>query len=721
MDDESTQALTQQVVDPRRLGKSNSGLREEDISDVICILSPCSPAAFQIIRRTAQERPQHVLQNTGLIHQPDNDGNDIDIEEEETFIVNSADPSQAQELAFRFSSQTVDPVMGFCFGRNPLYNDVVVDVDTAKRVSNRHFRVYINNYGTLMIQDTSRNGTMVDGHLLRGKMGGHSMRTLTPGCIVQVISPRPEEDIRFVVRIPARDGYETKYSRNFQAYRLRVAQTERRQLAGEGGQNFPTDGHTPNAIPVINDTRPPMSNANFGMHWNGGDQYNVIGTLGRGAFATVYHISTTYDGQPLAAKELEKKRFIKNGRLDLRLDNEMRIMKGLSHPNIVQYIDYVDQGQYIYIIMEYVPCGDLQCLLSEKGVLTENMARDMALQILDALMYLHKRKITHRDIKPDNILIASTDPFVVKLTDFGLSKVVNDNDTFLKTFCGTLLYCAPEVFPHYGTHMSNKKGKRRRTGQAAHPVFHSYSQSVDIWSFAAVLWFSLCNKPPFEGVVDQTGKGMFNKIMETPLDVNPLKERGISDQAIDFLSKMLNTDPASRPSELECLQHPWLASEKAKLLSTSSALGAIAEEIEDCDEEPSDALSQLSINDNTPSGEASEIDADEVQLDSEDFDFLDPRQSKRIKADSFAANPEVRLEQSQENIVYPDLRNETSDLVAASQKLQRNQNRLFGEIGHSALRSSSPMVGEEETSVADPSIVDGSLSLRGSLTGKSVY
>ena len=713
MDEESTQALTQQVVDPRRLGKSNSGLREEDISDVICILSPCSPAAFQIVRRTAQERPQHVLQNAALNHHHDDERTDIDIEEEETFIVNSTDPSQAQELAFRFSSYTVDPVMGFCFGRNPLYNDIVVDVDTAKRVSNRHFRVYINRYGTLMIEDTSRNGTMVDGHLLRGKMGGHPMRTLTPGCIVQVISPRPEEDIRFVVRIPARDGYETEYSRNFQAYRLRVAQTERRQLAGEGGQGFPADGHNPNAIPALNDTRPPMSNANFGMHWNGGDQYNVIGLLGRGAFATVYHISTTYDGQPLAAKELEKKRFVKNGRLDLRLDNEMRIMKGLSHPNIVQYIDYIDQGQYIYIIMEYVPCGDLQGLLSERGVLTEHMARDMALQILDALVYLHRRKITHRDIKPDNILIASTDPFTVKLTDFGLSKVVNNNDTFLKTFCGTLLYCAPEVFPHYGSHMSNKKGKRRRTGQAVQPLFHSYSQSVDIWSFAAVIWFSLCNKPPFEGVLDQTGKAMFNKIMETPLDVSPLKERGISDQAIDFLSKMLNTDPASRPNEFECLQHPWLAGDKAKLLSTASALGAIAEDPEECDEEPSDALSQLSINDDAQSGEADGFDEDEVQLDSEDFEFLDPRQSKRIKADSFTVNPEVHLEQSEENILYPDLRNETHNHAFPSHKKQLNQNRLFGEIGHSVLRSSSPVVGEDGNSTANQLKTDGSLNFNG--------
>jgi serine/threonine protein kinase len=126
-------------------------------------------------------------------------------------------------------------------------------------------------------------------------------------------------------------------------------------------------------------------------------------------------------------------------------------------------VDYHDHEQWLYIIMEYIPAGELSDFTQKNGPMPEVMVKTVARQILHALDYLHRRKITHRDIKPDNILISSFYQLRVKLSDFGLSKVVNNQETFLKTFCGTLLYCAPEVYPEYDQYRRGER-KRRRVG-----------------------------------------------------------------------------------------------------------------------------------------------------------------------------------------------------------------------------------------------------------------
>lgn len=266
----------------------------------------------------------------------------------------------------------------------------------------------------------------------------------------------------------------------------------------------------------------------------------VEGLLGKGAFATVHQLATKMEGKVLAAKELEKRRFMKNGQLDKKIDNEMKIMQGLRHPNIVEFVEYHDQGDYLYIIMECVRHGDLQGYLNQNGPMSESKVRIIGQQILSALAYLHRAQITHRDIKPDNILIGEVDPLTVKLSDFGLSKVVKHDETFLKTFCGTLLYCAPEVFPDYG----ESKGTKRRRGAKQ---YHSYSSSVDIWSLGGVLWYALCCEPPFKGISDATGQAMYNNITTTPLVSTPLERVGVSKPCIDLLMKMLQTDPGLRP------------------------------------------------------------------------------------------------------------------------------------------------------------------------------
>jgi len=97
--------------------------------------------------------------------------------------------------------------------------------------------------------------------------------------------------------------------------------------------------------------------------------------------------------------------------------------------------------------MEFIEHGDLADYMKKYGPLKEAMMQDVTRQLILALEYVHKLGISHRDIKPENILIKRLSPMVVKLSDFGLAKMITSDESFLKTFCGTMLYLAPEVFP----------------------------------------------------------------------------------------------------------------------------------------------------------------------------------------------------------------------------------------------------------------------------------
>ncbi|KAH9878981.1 hypothetical protein J1614_002416 [Plenodomus biglobosus] len=675
---QQTQPLTQQVLDPRRLGRNNSGLNDGDIADVLLILHPATPTAIRIVEQAAHQRPEHVLFRNSL----ESMGSSLtDIEEQETIIVDAHgnrvghNPRAGADLALRMSSarQLRFRDLGFIFGRNPASADIVFGNDSGKRISNQHFRIYLNRDGIIMLEDMSTNGTIVDDVLLKCKDARFSrIRMLSSGSIICIQNSNDAEMIKFIVRIPSRVTSMPRFQEN-----LRRFITECTPHTAENQDE---------AV-----TRITQHHGGLAMKWDGGDKYNIVGQVGKGAFATVYQLATKMDGKLLAAKELEKRRFIKNGILDKKIDNEMKIMQDLRHPNIVEFVEYHDQGDYLYIIMEYVRLGDLQGYLNQVGLMKEDIAKTMAQQILSALNYLHRSQITHRDIKPDNILIADLEPFTVKLSDFGLSKVVKHDETFLKTFCGTLLYCAPEVFPDYGT--GPVKGTKRRRGTR---TYHSYSSSVDIWSFGGVLWNALCGEPPFKGIADATGEAMYNNIMASHLDPTPLERAGVSAQCIDLLMRMLRTDPSKRPTDRECLSHEWLK-DGANVLA-DPILQSIVEEDEL--EDPEAQLSQLSIREEVP---ASDEDDEEVDIlyDEELMCLLDDRAPKRPRADPLF--PRYQVRDHDDSSAAPSF--QSSHLAGEGESFhvmpKARQPRLFGEIGQSALRSSEILHAHANNALSD--------------------
>lgn len=309
-----TQPSTQPYADPRRVGCNNSGLTSQDVSDVICILYPGSISAHSAVAATALSAPEHVLQNDDLGEVTQ--GLEFYDDDHPQSQMPQQTRTWARDIALRMSSRVKDPTMGFCFGRNAARCDIVIVSDPEeKRISNVHFRIYLNKEGILMLQDTSTNGTIVDDCRLRGKgpHGGESTRMLNAGSIIQVVTNIPDQEIKFIVRIPSRDGFREEYKRKLAQYVANLpwcGPSRDLVFASTAGENL------------------------YGMHWNGGSTYNVAGQIGKGAFATVYKLATKRDGMVFAAKELDKRRFMKNGILDMKIDNEMRIMKGLRHVSL---------------------------------------------------------------------------------------------------------------------------------------------------------------------------------------------------------------------------------------------------------------------------------------------------------------------------------------------------------------------------------------------------
>lgn len=247
-------------------------------------------------------------------------------------------------------------------------------------------------------------------------------------------------------------------------------------------------------------------------------------------------------------------------------------------PNIVRYIENFDWDERLFIIiMEFVSQGDLGKLIVENGPLAERVTQVLAVQLLSALRYLHNFNITHRDIKPDNILINSLDPLEVKLTDFGLSKMIDSEQTFLRTFCGTLLYCAPEVYTEYLEYDEN--GYRTRGRPSRRVPGQRYSHAIDIWSLGGVLFYCLTGGAPYPAKSVTSPSELLHRIMTTQLNIGPLQRHNVSTAGIDFIRRMLTRKPESRATIDELQNHPWLT-DWAETIQASQSFDEVTDDEE---------------------------------------------------------------------------------------------------------------------------------------------
>lgn len=296
-----------------------------------------------------------------------------------------------------------------------------------------------------------------------------------------------------------------------------------------------------------------ISNTNliFGikeLSGNFADHYHVGDELGSGGFAVVYLVTEKSSGQKFAAKVIKRNKLED---VDMkRVADEIDILRRVRHPNIISLRAVFQTSDEIILVMELAEGGELFDKLVDEGQYNEDDASRILKQIVSAVEYLHSLNIAHRDLKPENILLKNKTTREIKIADFGLSKVF-DKVADAHTYCGTPNYVAPEIL--FGD---------------------LYGTPVDMWSIGVVAYVLLGGEPPFH---DNNMRKLFEQIKSGDYDFPDKYWKHISDEAKDFIDKLLVIDENKRMSATEALKHPFL-SKRSKTLDAVLEAGRLARE-----------------------------------------------------------------------------------------------------------------------------------------------
>lgn len=251
------------------------------------------------------------------------------------------------------------------------------------------------------------------------------------------------------------------------------------------------------------------------MFGSGLDDYEIVKEIGNGSFSTVFLAVHKQSGQEVVLK-----------RVNSDSSREAKLMERIQHPLIVRLYDYFTYEPYEYLVLEYVPNGNLSRFVFESDAISESSARKIFIQLVEVLEYLHASKIAHHDLKPENILLDDNNN--IKLIDFGLSaQIGQDEEEENNSICGSPLFIAPEALSGLQT----------------------YEES-DIWSLGIILYALVTKRFPFDSEDIET---VFDQISTKHIQL----PEGLSPSLTDLLRKMLDKNPLTRISLSEIKSHQW--------------------------------------------------------------------------------------------------------------------------------------------------------------------
>ncbi|KAI8353335.1 camp-dependent protein kinase 7 [Blakeslea trispora] len=256
------------------------------------------------------------------------------------------------------------------------------------------------------------------------------------------------------------------------------------------------------------------------------DDFNISRTLGTGSFGRVHLIQSKVNARYYAMKVLKKTEVIRLKQVE-HTNNEKHILESVAHPFLVNMWGTFQDCNNLYMVMDYVPGGELFSVLRRSQRFPDHVAKFYAAEVILAIEYLHSKDMIYRDLKPENLLLDAQGH--IKITDFGFAKYVPD---ITWTLCGTPDYLAPEIIQSKG-----------------------YGKAVDWWSLGVLIYEMLAGYPPF---FDDDHLKLYEKILACRIKWPAYFDAN----AKDLLKRLLTPDLTKRYGNLKAgsddiKRHGW--------------------------------------------------------------------------------------------------------------------------------------------------------------------
>ncbi|PKA64265.1 Calcium-dependent protein kinase 8 [Apostasia shenzhenica] len=264
--------------------------------------------------------------------------------------------------------------------------------------------------------------------------------------------------------------------------------------------------------------------------------YELGCELGRGEFGVTQRCRDLETGKAFACKSISKRK-LRSAADVTDVQREIEIMRELpEHPNVVRLRDVFEDREAVHLVMEVCEGGELFDRIVARGHYTERAAAVVMKTIMEVVQHCHEHGVMHRDLKPENFLFANeSEASPLKAIDFGLSVRFKPGEQFSEVV-GSSYYMAPEVL------------KR------------NYGPEVDVWSAGVILYILLCGVPPFWA---ETDEGIAHVILQSEINFDREPWPKVSENAKDLVRHMLDSNPCTRLSAKQVIEHPWLLNANA--------------------------------------------------------------------------------------------------------------------------------------------------------------